>query len=63
MLGCQGLNTSIFNDITLALYWKLVAWGKLKLSIDCCIIQWKDDDHDDGTYDANLENECYMMIK
>ena len=62
MLGCQGLNTSIFNDITLALYWKLVAWGKLTLSIDCCIIM-EDDDDDDGTYDANLQNGCYMMIK
>ena len=61
MFGCQGLNTSIFNDITLALYWKLVAWRKLTLSIDCCIIM--EDDDDDGTYDANLQNGCYMMIK
>ena len=22
-----------------------------------------DDDDDDGTYDANLQNGCYMMIK
>ena len=40
----------------------------LKFQSDCVSLKQKDDgddngDDDDGTYDANLHNGCYMMIK